>query len=600
MLPVYAQDYLTQILDEIDNRSAIGRLSGWLEKHTTLAGRKFSFLQHEFQVDIIDSMHPNQGVIKPSQVGMSELTARLALAFLGVTQGAVAIYSLPTVDEAHRFSKSRIDPIIEGSNYLAKKMKAGSDSSGFKQVGTSQLFMIGTFGKAVISIPTDLLINDEYDFSNQSILRTAESRMSHSRFEFPELEMRGYRRKFSTPTVPGYGISAFFEKSNKKRRLVRCRHCTHWFWPSFLDHVVVQGWDVSIQEMTATDAQVLEARGLLPTAKLLCPHCRTAVRSEDLGPDNREWVAELPSVTAAEGLQVSPFDLPSYHNPLSLLRQMIEYGEETGHFRNFALGLPYADSKTSVDIKAVRDSDRIAPVAPGTPGIYGCVAGLDLGKTSWLTVGVPRMIDSWEGSATQMVVDVIWYEQIRVDEEEDNLLRTVEQRIREFGIVRLVSDAYPYTDTILRLKARYPSGVVMPCTYDLQDRKLGQFIVTAEGGVNANRTKTLDQMVRMTNNKRLLFSDAPDFELVLQHLANIKRLDRQVSNSANSSGTGAMWVNDGPDHYAHSLNYLSIAADLEGPTHRVIIPVRPSIVSAVVGRQYAGEEDKRVGRRLIA
>jgi hypothetical protein len=138
------------------------------------------------------------------------------LGFVAISPDTVGIYTLPTVHEALRFSKSRIDPVIRGSKYLSSIIVNGNDSSSFKQLGTSQIFMAGTFGKALISIPTDILLCDEVDFSNPEVLVTAESRLSHSRLTNDELDIRGIRRKFSTPTLPQMGISALFEKSDQR------------------------------------------------------------------------------------------------------------------------------------------------------------------------------------------------------------------------------------------------------------------------------------------------------------------------------------------------------------------------------------------------
>ena len=173
--------------------------------------------------------------------------------FLAVESSSVSIYTLPTVHEALRFAKSRIDPVIEGSKYLSSIMGSGGDSASFKQIGSSQLFMAGTHGKALISIPTDLLVCDELDFSSAEAVTTAESRLSHSRIHNAELDIRGIRRKFSTPTVTGFGVSALYNISDKRKRLCKCKSCSEWFWPDFLFDVVVDGFDRQMVEITHSD-----------------------------------------------------------------------------------------------------------------------------------------------------------------------------------------------------------------------------------------------------------------------------------------------------------------------------------------------------------
>lgn len=583
-LSPYAQEYLDRVKDSVANTSVIGRLSYWMEKHTRLAGKTFSFKDHEFQRAIVDSTHPHQEVIKPSQMGVSEIESRLALGFLAVSPDVVGIYSMPTLGEALRFSKSRVDPVIKASPYLKEKVVAGSDSSSFKQIGTSQLFMMGTYGKALISVPADLFIQDEKDFSNQEVLATAESRMSHSRFEFPEHDIRGFRKAFSTPTVPGYGVSEGFEKSNKLRRLVRCKYCGHHFWPNFLQHCVVSGYDNSFEELTYQEVDDLELRGLLNTAKLLCESCHNPLKPTDLGPDYREWVAEKPSVTAIEGWAITPFDLPKYHTATSLLKKLSKFKGNVGHFRNFTLGLPYADASNGIMPNAVRDNTTLRPVFPGSGPIYGCVAGLDVGLTSWLTIGYP-LYDRLE---------IIWAEQIKVDRTKpDHLYTTVVERVQQYGVTKLVCDNQPFTDTILRIQAFFLKGVVLPCSYSLPDKSLPMYTVQDNNHtVSANRTKTLDYLVKRVNNGQVKFANFPELNTLITHMQGMKRVDRLLDDGEVESN----WVKCGSgDHYFHSLNYLNMAADTVTPMTGLIWVPPVGIHTAVPGRKFTPDpEDQKL------
>ena len=57
-------------------------MSTWLERNTRLKKEPFSFKGYEFQRRIADDMHPQMSVVKPSQVGLSELQLRKFLAML--------------------------------------------------------------------------------------------------------------------------------------------------------------------------------------------------------------------------------------------------------------------------------------------------------------------------------------------------------------------------------------------------------------------------------------------------------------------------------------------------------------------------------------
>ena len=103
------EEYTQQLRDAFDRKSALGRLSYWLEKHTRHGGGVFSFKGHEFQREIIDSKHNNTVIIKPSQMGLTECGARLILGFLAVEINTVAMYLLPTLGESQKAVKSRFD-----------------------------------------------------------------------------------------------------------------------------------------------------------------------------------------------------------------------------------------------------------------------------------------------------------------------------------------------------------------------------------------------------------------------------------------------------------------------------------------------------------
>lgn len=553
MHPIHAE-FINRVRDGVDRGTALGRLSSWIERNTRIGVRPFSFVDHEFQKEIIDDTSIDLVVRKPSQVGMSECMVRLMLGFLGTIDNVVGLFTMPTIGEAQRFSKSRMDPVIEQSKTLRLMMAPGSDSSSFKRIGTSQLFMVGTFGKAIISIPTDLLVNDEIDFSNPEAIATAESRLSHSRFIDESTGVRGIRRKFSTPTVDAYGVSALFNNSDQRFRLVKCRHCAHEFWPNLIDHCVVNTWDKPIADLTYLDVEVLDEYGELETARLLCPSCHGVIKKDNLGPEYRRWVAAKPGHTR-RGYAVSPFDLPAYHTPASLLRKLKDYKQHTSHFYNFGLGLPHSDSSNSIVLDVVQRNTLVTPVPPDVAkasGVQGCIAGLDVGKTSWFVVGKPR-------NATQF--DVLWYQPILLRGDGSGLRDTVLELLDAYGVNRLVCDAQPYTDSILAIQSGRPEGWVLPNLYSLRDKTLPQYMVRekkdGQHEVTSNRTKVLDFTTKKVNNGDIRFpamvKDSAVFE---KHLMGMKRVERD-----DDGDVVADWVKTGDDHYFHALNYAVIAFD---------------------------------------
>lgn len=73
-------------------------LSEWLCKNTRLKGKPFSLDRYPFQRALIDETHPNAVTIKPSQVGVSEIYQRIAMAMLARNPYRKGIYAYPSDD----------------------------------------------------------------------------------------------------------------------------------------------------------------------------------------------------------------------------------------------------------------------------------------------------------------------------------------------------------------------------------------------------------------------------------------------------------------------------------------------------------------------
>lgn len=588
-MQTYYSEYIQRMRDRLADQSSLGRLSSWICRHTTLGGRAFSLKDHEWQAAILDSKHHNIVITKCSQVGLSEITTRFVMGFLATNPDTVSIITYPTLKEAQSYAKSRIDPVIEGSRTLVSMLAPGADSSMFKRIGSSQLFLAGTYGKAIISIPTDLLVCDEVDFSNAEALVTAESRLTHSRFVNDSTGERGLRRRFSTPTVHDFGAAGLYERSNQFKYLCKCRHCGHEFWPNFLEHGVVNGWDRSFEELTYLDAIQLESAGQLDTGRLLCPSCRGVVDRRNLAADYRRWVAEYPERTAVEGWAVNPLDMPTYHYVPSLLRKLISYGAEVGHFRNFTLGLPYTDSSNSILKERVKDNTVLSLMTPEeakAQGVMGTIAGLDLGKTSWFIVAKPYRDQ----------VHILYAEQIRLRNENGSDLKDrVLELMSAFGVYRLVTDAMPYTDTVLSIQTSKMEGVVLPCSYNLSDRSLQAYVVKEHPEkpweINAHRTKTLNNTAKRANNGEVKFPEWPEMRVIEKHLQGMKRVD-QINEEGEYESN---WAKTGDDHYFHALNYLLIAADMSMVELFSGWAPRPDIREIEIGRRFTAKQERLQG-----
>ena len=545
-----AREALKQVRKRVFESTQFGNLSAWITKNTTLKGRPYSFKGYEYLKEIIDSAHYDSVAIKPSQTGNTEGITRFSLAFPATTEYVNVIYALPTLPRMRKMVKSRQIPVIKGSPVLKAMLDLAVDSLDFKQLGSSQIFNIGTYGGEAISDPADMVVVDEYDFCDQEVVATLESRLSASRFVSPITGLPGIRRRFSTPTVEGFGVDALFEASNKMFRLVKCAGCGHWFWPNLLEHAHIPQWNRPIREFTYRDLQVYEDENLVDHIRLLCPGCKKPISQSNFAPEHREWVAERPDRKTIEGFRISPFDAHLINTPVTLFRKLATYKDHVQHWHNFALGMAYTSGENSVQDAVVQECAVLNPITPeeaGRTSLYGLVAGMDVGKICRLLVGVP----------VEDKLHVVWAEEFRAVGGTEEFREWVKLRLKQFGVRVFVPDAMPYTPDMDAIRKAMPPGFVFPHYYGLKDTKLEAYKISEkEGSVTTHRTRVIDSMVQNVNAGRILWPTLPVMKTVRAQLQGMKRIDPEDEGVDELS---PQWHTTGEDHFFHAAVYLNLA-----------------------------------------
>ena len=558
-------DRLRRIREGVFATQGLGHLSEYITTRTYLRGRLFSTAGYEYQQAILDDPSHDMTVGKSRQVGATECFIRLMLSLLATTQNCNGLLLLPHVKQALAMVKSRIDPIIQGSPDLRSQLVAGSDSSAFKMLGTSQLHTGGTYGE-FISVPCDLRCADEFDYMEMANFATSDSALDNSAFVDPRTGQRGLRRTFGTPLTPRRGVHALYQHSDQKVRLVHAA-CGHSFHPHH-DNVVVDGWDKPVIELTPADIVSLDARGLLPSAKIICPQCHATVPQSRLAPEYREWVAKVtnPNVTRS-GYWVSPFDLPHdafgrpKRTPEWLLRSRVTFGSSLAKYYNHTLGLAYADQTNSFLDQSIEENTVLAPFSPADAlhqSVWPLIAGIDVGKPSYVAVGRPLPNDR---------MDVLYLAVVPLSGPNGEDLPTlIHDLLKPYRLQKLVIDAFPYSPSVLRLQALFPEQVVIACNYNLRDTHIQSVVEKpATQEASANRTRTLSALAAQMNKgawrfprmPRLMGESTNDAGTVRAHAANLTK----INTSPDEDDAGEEWTGS-PDHFMHAFNYLSIAAEL--------------------------------------
>lgn len=531
------------------------KVAGWVRKHTRMGGRPFSFKDHEYQIRILQSDAPIKIVRKCSQVGISELAARYSLALLNMIDNFSIIYTFPTVDFGRKFTKSRLDPIIEASRTLSDALQ-GSDSTELKRFNNSLMYLRGTYGSnQAISVPADLVIHDEYDFSNFEVMSNFQSRLTHSSYKWKFL--------FSTPTLPDIGISNEFKDTRRFFNQCKCHKCGHWFLPDYMRDVVLPGWDGPLLDITKADLKRFDVK----EARLLCPKCG---KEPSLQLEHRDWVCENPlDAYTGEGFQVSPFDAPNVID-LSYLIEASTMYKRKDDFVNFNLGLPMESADSSL---TQGDVDKMLEAAKtAMPG--AAVIGLDMGLTCHMVVAVLDGKDKLNiiHSLTVSYKDVV-----------DKFAEVA----REYRVVAAVVDSQPYVETVYRLQGKHPFvyGSVYVTSKDLVPFKLKDKSEDAPSGilderqVNVNRNRALDALMLDVRSGRVTLADGPNTELMRVQLTDMKRMrPSAASGPLADENESYRWVKSagGNDHFHHAMLYawvaarLGVAAALRRPS--IIVP----------------------------
>jgi hypothetical protein len=521
-------------------------LADWIVDHTRLLdGSRYSYVGREYQRRIASDTSQEIVIRKCAQVGLSEITARRALAMCAVLQPFNCIITHPSASAAADFMRDRVNPVIAASPALKAMVNNTVDNVGAKQIGLSFLYLKGCASDgAPLSVPSDIVIFDEVDASSQETMKLYQSRLTNSK----------YRMKIflSTPTSPGFGIDKEFSTSRRHFNFVKCSHCNHYYIPDYFAHVRVPGYTGELRDLNNRNLHKYKWR----EAYLICPRCELI---PDLSVEFREWVCENPTEAyIASGYQVSPFDAPGAIQPPYLVQASTSYGNY-GHFINQNLGLPSSETGEGI----TEDDLDAAIVSRGELGAASYVMGVDLGMTCWITILAVR----------PQGLTVAHVEAVKAEH--------VVQRQRELASrwrTRMtLCDMFPYTETVMRMQ---DNDRLMYAAYYTRLSNLELFQVRQREEeedkglsrlrqIGLNRDVALDHLMEDLKSGYLTKLTDDYDETWKAHLQDMKRV-METNKSGEGRYTWKKSSSHAEDHLHHSLLYAWAAAKLIGLTGSVI------------------------------
>lgn len=522
--------FIEALADKIRDSKRASSNAEWICENTTLGGRPFSFKDHEFQIGIVNDTSQNVCIKKLSQVGLSEISIRKTLAFLGRWNGTRCMYSFPNVLLKNHNSKSRIGPIIRETF----PQRAGDvRSTDLYQINSSFLYMASCSEADATSNPVDMLVLDELDLADQEIVVLMNSRTQHSQWKI--------RETLSTPTFSDFGIDAEFKTSDQRQYVYKCEHCNNVFVPKYdLEHVVFPNMPTDVEDLVFDVTPDVAAILDYDNAYVRCPKCGKAINPADA--TRREWVATYPEKSALKhGYQILPFS--SGLLSLKYLVTTVAEGIAKNQARrviNTTLGETYNGGDSRLSISEI-EKCFVSPKRPEIPKDKPIFFGLDMGMGCHLT------IVSADGG------DVLLFEVIPQEDVEERIADLLEN----YNVVNGMIDRAPFIPTAYKLRD-ISDGRVFPVVYSENNKRAVPYKeVTGDiAYYQVDRTLALDAVTEAVRSGKIKFYGyGNQHDVIVTHLMDMVRDD---------SNEKVRYLKlKGNDHYYHSLGYALTAVYLK-------------------------------------
>lgn len=530
---------LARIKASVNNVYGMQNLASWIEKHTYLDGKQFSFLDHEYQRPILEDKALTTIVVKCAQVGLSEVLFRYTVAACCTQDNFNAIITYPTTGDSSKMAVTRVNPMIEGSPEIARLVDKNLWNSETIKFGTNSfLFFKGTYAESSgLSIPADMIVHDEFDASDTTKASVYISRLQHRPHKL--------RKVFSTPSVEGYGVSKEAETAKRFRHVVKCSHCAHVFLPSYYENIVVPGWTKGLEEITKSNIHTSNWRD----AYLACPSCG---RDPDLHHSRTEFVCENPSENhEAHAYYVTPFSASNIISPSYLVSTSTKFAK-LSEYKNQVLGETSEEKNESI-----QPSDITNALMQGLDSTEMHCMGGDIGLICHICIG--RI-------ATDGTFLIVHKEKVHYTEFEK---RTQELAIK-YRVAVQVYDTMPYTDMITRVsKSRtHTWGAIFvnskgttPFTLQRaeEDAKEGKMALKL---VKVNRTVALDQLLGVIKAGTWKINMSDEDDEFSEQMRSLKRIQKFTKDGELTY----VWDKSGKenDHYHFATLYLFLATHLRG------------------------------------
>jgi hypothetical protein len=481
--------------------------------------KPFEFDKHRFMLQPYSDSSPDQVIIKSAQVGWSVLAIMKSIHAAKFFKLNV-IYVLPTRNAMHDFVIPKVNPMLDRNPKL-KELLRNTDSVNLKAVGDRFIYYRGAFHRGeAISTTADLVISDEHDVSDQSVLTIYQSRLQASEW--------GWFWRFSNPTLPGFGVDELFQDSDQMHWIIACPHCG---WKMYLDFERDDNLEYHYVDRTRRI--------------YACGKCAGELSDDDR--QSGEWVPAFPG-RKRRGYWLNQLMVP-WVSAAKILQQEADMPIDV--FYNFVLGKPYQASEFVINGDAVLRANK-----PGLADKTNVFLGCDSGKIKHWVLGTPEGIFAY-GRSTE------WGE--------------IEELINMYDATTVI-DALPDFTIPEYLARKYPGKVYVHYyrhdskSFNVTEKKEGEQF----GVLESDRTKLFDNMAALISSQKMRFFQTKDALTIknglIYHFENMYRIvepdTKGILKARWETKTGK------PDHFAHAAAYYVVALSqgiLKGETGGVSV-----------------------------
>lgn len=485
----------------------------------------FTLRGHEYLIEPMRCQAQVAGCKKATQGGFTLIgTLDIAHGCIHQRYPQGALYLFPDRDAVEDFSRTRFNPLIDGNPATIGRYVQGTDTVGVKKIGRAFLYLRGAGltrsisgiekeSSKLRSIPVDVVIYDEYDLMGKNVRAKAQGRMGHSTIK--------RERFFSNPTIPGYGIDAYYETSDQRMWEIPCEACGRYTCP-----------EREFPECVAIDA---DGRGYIR-----CIHCKR--------PINRSaghWEAQFKGRENV-GWWWSQL-LSTFVDCATIIRELENPPDgNIGDVYRLRLGKAYIEAEHRLTVEQVIARCGDLPMLTSHCG--PCAMGVDVGKVLHYVIGY-RKNEKQYGIVKLGTVES--FSELR-------------DLARAFNVRSEVDDLRPETRAVKEHAEAAPHEV-FGCDY--KEGHVGGYVFDiTKNEVKVNRTEICDESHVLVSRPGVV--TYPRYSNTLQEYAEHMAAIAKAKVGVDVAGKPIyryVQLDNKPDHYRHATNYFLLAARRIGP-----------------------------------